>query len=255
LYAERGGNLTAQSSFNMALTATPLPAATVVLVQPDGRGRFELYLNRRPDRMDTYAGAYVFPGGRVEEDDSSAAMLALTRGVTAIEAQHKLGVDWQPETCLAYWIAAARELFEEAGIHFFCPDGGIAAGSLPEDTSRRLATKRPALQRRDIRLPELLCSEKLCCDLARLNYFFHRVTPEHYAVRFDTRFFLAVLPDSQVPLHASEEVSESLWLAPATALERAEAGKYRMMPPTLAVLRKLNAYRSWENLRDAFALP
>jgi 8-oxo-dGTP pyrophosphatase MutT (NUDIX family) len=240
---------------DMVQAATPLPAATVVLIRPDGDGRFELYLNRRPDRMDTYAGVYVFPGGRLENSDSSAAMLALTRGVTAIEAQQKLGVAWQPETCLAYWVAAARELFEEAGIHFFFPASATAADALPEDTSRRLAAKRPALQCGDIELPELLCSERLCCDLARLSYFFHRVTPEHYAVRFDTRFFLAALPDNQIPLDASEEVCESLWITPAKALERAEAGNFRMMPPTLAVLRNLNVHRNWDDLCNAFSLP
>jgi hypothetical protein len=73
-------------------------------------------------------------------------------------------------------------------------------------------------------------------------------------VRFDTRFFLAALPDRQVPLHASEEVSESIWIAPAAALQRAEAGHYRMMPPTLAVLRTLNAHRTWDELCKAFAL-
>ena len=253
--ADPAGNLKLTEIVNMAQAATPLPAATVALVRPNDGGRFELYLNRRPDRMDTYAGVYVFPGGRLENSDSSAAMLALTRGVTAIEAQQKLGVDWQPETCLAYWVAAARELFEESGIHFFLPAGATAAASLSEDTSRRLAAKRPTLQCGDIELPELLCSERLCCDLAPLSYFFHRVTPEHYAVRFDTRFFLAALPDNQIPLDASEEVSESLWITPAKALERAEAGNFRMMPPTLAVLRNLNVHRSWDDLCNAFSLP
>jgi 8-oxo-dGTP pyrophosphatase MutT (NUDIX family) len=216
----------------MVQASTPLPAATVVLVRPDDAGRFELFLNRRPDQMDTYAGVYVFPGGRVEKSDVSADVQAFTRGVTAVEARQKLGLDAEPEICLAYWIAAARELFEEAGIHLFLPAIGTATSPLSE----------------------LLCSEGLCCDLGRLSYFFHRVTPEHYRVRFDTRFFLAALPDRQVPLHASEEVSESIWIAPAAALQRAEAGHYRMMPPTLAVLRTLNAHRTWDELCKAFAL-
>ncbi len=238
----------------MAHAASPLPAATVVLVRPDATGRFEVYLNRRPDQMDTYAGVYVFPGGRVEKSDVLADVQAFTRGVTAVEARQKLGLDAEPEICLAYWVAAARELFEEAGIHLFLPALGIATSSLSDDTSRRLAAKRAALQRGEINLSELLSSEGLCCDLSRLSYFFHRITPEHYRVRFDTRFFLAVLPDHQTPLHASEEVSESLWITPAGALERAEAGDYRMMPPTLAVLRTLNAHRVWGDLCKAFAL-
>lgn len=238
----------------MANPSTPLPASTVVLVRPDGDGNFEVYLNRRPDQMETYAGAHVFPGGRVEKSDYTADMLGLTRGVTPIEAQQKLGSALEPEICLAYWVAAARELFEEVGIHFFVPYSGLAKDLLPEELSLRLLVKRPALQRGEIEFPSLLISEGLCCDVAQLSYFFHRVTPEHYAVRFDTRFYLAALPANQTPLHASEEVSESLWIAPDAALERAEAGSYRMMPPTLAVLRSLSSHRSWDELRKAFHL-
>lgn len=238
----------------MAQPTTPLPAATVVLVRPDDDGKFEVYLNRRPDQMDTYAGVHVFPGGRVEKSDYSADMLGLTRGLTPMEAQRQLGSELEPQICLAYWIAAVRELFEEAGIHFFLPANGASTDTLPPELSVRLALKRSALQRGEIDLPNLLLSEGLFCDVAQLSYFFHRVTPEHYTVRFDTRFYLAALPANQIPLHASEEVAESLWVAPNVALERAEAGNYRMMPPTLAVLRSLSSHRSWATLRHTFHL-
>lgn len=238
----------------MAEQATPLPASTVVLIRPDRENGFEVYLNRRPDQMDAYAGVHVFPGGRVEQIDSSADMLAVTRGLTPDEARQKLGSELAPELCLAYWIAAVRELFEEAGIHFFSLYGDAAKQSLPEELSARLAEKRSELQRGEITLPSLLLSEGLYCDVTQLSYFFHRVTPEHYAIRFDTRFYLAALPETQNALHASEEVSESLWIAPHAALARAEAGDYRMMPPTLAVLRNLSSHRSWDEVRKAFNL-
>lgn len=238
----------------MAQIATPQPASTVVLVRPNSDGGFEIYLNRRPDKMESYAGIYVFPGGRVEESDYSKAMIGLTRGLTPLEAQQKLGAQLRAEICLGYWVAAVRELFEEAGIQFF-----VDASSPVVDRSRKklfehLANRRAALQRGDIDLPKLLVSEQLCCDLTRLRYFFHRITPEHYAVRFDTRFYVAMLPPDQTPLHASEEVEESLWSTPQAALERGQADDFRMMPPTVAVLRSLAAYRSWDALRTAFEL-
>ena len=235
----------------MAQASIPLPASTVVLIRPDGGSHFEIYLNRRPDAMSSYAGVYVFPGGRVEASDSSAAMLRLSRGLTPQEAQQQLGGDLPAEICLAHWIAAVRELFEESGIHFFSPSNDAAR----DDLAERLASQRAALQRGQVDLASLLRSEQLYCDLARLKYFFHRVTPEHYSIRFDTRFYLAALPPDQYPLHESEEVAESLWIAPAAALARAEGGDYQMMPPTLAVLRRLNGYRSWGELSESFKLP
>jgi 8-oxo-dGTP pyrophosphatase MutT (NUDIX family) len=244
-----------KDSTEMAQVATPLPASTVVLIRPDDHGKFELYINRRPDRMDTYAGVYVFPGGRVEQSDYSTAMMGLTRGLTPREAQRKLRAEVDPEICLAYWVAAVRELFEEAGIHFFVSGNSVGAASLPDELAARVTRKRAALQQGEISLADLLSAEGLYCDVSQLSYFFHRITPEHYAVRFDTRFYLASLPANQNPLHASEEVSESLWIAPEAALERAQAGEFRMMPPTLAVLRSLSGYGSWDELRKNFNLP
>jgi len=233
----------------MSEPAIPLPASTVVLARPDGAGGFQIYLNRRPEKMDTYAGVYVFPGGRVEPGDWSAAMIGLTRGVTASEARQKLGVDLQPELCLGYWVAAVRELFEEVGIHFFYSDAA-PVGTFAD----RIGAQRAALQRGAIGLADLLSSERLCCNLAPLRYIFHRVTPEHYRVRFDTRFYLAALPVGQSPLDAADEVSESLWISPAVALERHQAGNFPMMPPTLMVLRTLSAHPTWKALQTAFDL-
>jgi 8-oxo-dGTP pyrophosphatase MutT (NUDIX family) len=226
----------------------------VVLVRPNDTGGFEIFMNRRPEKMDTYAGIHVFPGGRLEPEDYSAAMLELTQGITPAEAQQKLGGELEPERCIGHWVAAARELFEEAGIYLFAPQDGALSDSARQYLPERLAERRADLQRGDIDLAALLASERLYCDLRRLNYFFHRVTPEHYPVRFDTRFYLAALPPEQTPLHSSEEVSESFWISPTDALERSQSGAFPMMPPTIAVLRSLSVHSSWNALGEVFRL-
>jgi 8-oxo-dGTP pyrophosphatase MutT (NUDIX family) len=238
----------------MTEPATPNPASTVVLVRPDRHSGIEVFMNRRPQNMETYAGVYVFPGGSVEVDDGSEAMLSLMRGLSAAQAQELLGAELKPEFCLAHWVAAVRELFEEAGVHFFVNAKGEPLRSGQEQLLARLSEKRQALQRGDLNFLHLLQSERLHCDIARLIYFFHRITPEHYAIRFDTRFYLAALPPGQTPLHYSEEVAESLWINAEEALERAAGGKFPMMPPTLAVLRTLMEHRSWQTLSAAFGL-
>ena len=238
----------------MAQPATPLPASTVVLVRPDQADGFEILMNRRRDKIDVYAGIYVFPGGRVEKGDYSPAMLGLTQGLTASQAQQKLGGELDPELCLGHWVAAVRELFEEAGIYFFIPQNGAPSDRTRDGLPERLALQRAVLQRGAIDLASLLAAERLCCDLARLNYFFHRVTPEHYPVRFDTHFYLAALPPRQTPLQNSEEVSESLWISASEAIERSQSGNFPMMPPTVAVLRSLASHSSWNALSEAFQL-
>ena len=238
----------------MSKPAIPNPASTVVLVRPDRRGGIEVFMNRRPQNMETYAGVYVFPGGSVEADDGSEAMLSLMRGLSAAQAQELLGTELKPELCLAHWVAAVRELFEEAGVHFFVNAKGEPLLPGQEQILVRLSEKRQALQRGDLNFLNLLQSERLHCDITRLIYFFHRITPEHYAIRFDTRFYLAALPPGQTPLHYSEEVEESLWINAKEALERSAGGQFPMMPPTLAVLRTLMEHCSWQALSAAFGL-
>jgi 8-oxo-dGTP pyrophosphatase MutT (NUDIX family) len=236
----------------MTQSATPLPASTVVLVRAEEGGGVEVFMNRRPEKMATYAGVYVFPGGCVEKDDFSREMLALTHGLAPAEARAALESELDAEVCLGHWVAAVRELFEEAGIHFFV---NAAAQILDdENLSQRLAAKRQALQQGDLSLSSLLGAEQLACDLSRLKYFFHRITPEHYKIRFDTRFYLAVLPKNQTPLATSEEVAESLWVTPQAALAESESGNFPMMPPTIAVLRNLARYPACGDLCAAYRI-
>ena len=211
-------------------------------------------MNRRPEKIAVYAGKYVFPGGRVEKSDYSSDMLSLIRGLTATEARQKLGCTLDPELCLAHWVAAVRELYEEAGVHFFVAQNGDCNNRADEGLSERLASRRELLQQGAIDLASLLSAEGLFCDLARLTYFFHRVTPEQYPVRFDTHLYLAALPPHQTPLHSSEEVSESLWISADDALERSQSGDFPIMPPTIAVLRTLASHGSWTALNRAFKL-
>lgn len=211
-------------------------------------------MNRRPAHMDTYAGMYVFPGGRVEESDWSQTVLSRMRGVSPLEAQQTLGSDGRAELCLGYWVAAVRELFEEAGIHFFVNQEGDRLTTAKGALSGNLAEKRRALQQGELDFAQFLSAESLHCNLGQLSYFFHRVTPEHYPTRFDTRFYLAALPPEQEPLHASEEVAESMWIAPQEALASHERKQAPMMPPTLAVLRTLAEQGSWTALRQTYRI-
>ena len=232
----------------------PYPASTVVLARPILGGGFEIFMNRRPAQMDTYAGVYVFPGGRVEPSDWSEPMLNLIRGISADQAQQRLGSAISPEVSLGYWVAAARELFEEAGVHYFTNRQGLPLPGETAPLTGYWAQKRAALQQGKLGFAEMLAAESLYCDLGRFSYFFHRVTPEHYSTRFDTRFYLAALPSQQVPLEVSEEVDESLWILPKDALLRHQNQTFPIMPPTVAVLRMLADVPSWTALQETYRL-
>lgn len=234
--------------------ARPKNASTIILVRQDAGGQFEVFLTRRPTDMDFLAGFYVFPGGSVEEEDYSEEVLTRCCGLSAREAQAILGDHLSAELSLGHWVAAIRELFEETGVLFCVTESGDLLDMRKEELKKRLDEKRAALAKATLGFGSLLGSEKLHCDLSRPVYFFHRVTPEKYAVRYDTRFYLAKLPASQSPLFSSEEVMESLWIRPDQALRQHEKNDIPLMPPTLMVLRSLAAFGSWQKLCDQYRL-
>jgi 8-oxo-dGTP pyrophosphatase MutT (NUDIX family) len=232
----------------------PRLASTVVIARPDANGGFEILLTRRPPQMRFMGGFYVFPGGTVDDNDYSLRALERCRGLSADQAQKILGNRHSPEVALGHWVAVVRELYEEVGILLCEAESGGPIDVRGEKTKVRLELKRQAIVREELSFDEFLESEKLHCDLSRVVYFFHRVTPEFYPMRFDTRFYLATLPPHQVALQRTEEVTETLWISPDAALARADHGGFPILPPTTTVLAELAQLRTWEQMLSVYGL-
>ena len=229
-------------------------AATVVLCRPDPNGAFDVLLTRRPEHMRFLGGFYVFPGGSVHKEDSNPRVLQRCRGLMPDDAQKILGGIYDAELSLGHWIAAIRELFEEVGILLCVTESGAEVDSRDNATRRRLEQKRRQLVEGNLDFATVLESEGLFCDLSRPVYFYHRVTPEIYPIRFDTRFYLASLPAHQNPLTRSEEVTDATWIKPEQALARAHRRDFPLLPPTTTVLEDLAQFASWGKLRERFSL-
>ena len=232
----------------------PRYASTVVLLRPDEDGSFEILLTRRPPEMQFLGGFYVFPGGTVHKDDYSAKALKRCRGLSVNDAQKILGNRHEPELALGHWVAGIRELFEEVGLLLCESRSGEPIELSDETTKAKFETKRQAIMRGKLGFGEFLESEGLWCDLSRIIYFFHRVTPEFYPMRFDTRFYLASLPAHQTPLSHSEEVTHSLWIKPAEALSQVDRHDFPILPPTTTVLEDLAEIHSWDDLCARYRL-
>ena len=233
----------------------PRYASTVVLLRPDEDGSsFEILLTRRPPGMRFLGGFYVFPGGTVHKDDYSAKALERCRGLSANDAQKILGNRREPELALGHWVTGIRELFEEVGVLLCESRSGGPVELRDEMTKAKFETKRQAIVRGKLGFGEFLEAEGLWCDLSRIIYFFHRVTPEFYPMRFDTRFYLAALPAHQTPLSQSEEVTHALWIKPAEALAEVYHNDFPILPPTTTVLEDLARIHTWEELRARFRL-
>lgn len=234
-------------------TGGPKNASTVLLLRPDSKGKFEILLTRRPDEMQFLGGFYVFPGGSIEAQDRSEKVLRRCRGLSGAEAQAILGDHLGPELSLAHWVAAIRELFEEVGILLCVTGAGAAPDIRKAGTARRFEEQRRALVAGKLDFGSFLESENLVCELNLAVYFSHRITPEIYPMRFDTRFYLAALPAGQTALPRSEEVADSFWAAPDQALRESNRN-VPLLPPTTTMLHNLAAFDSWQSLCDKYQL-
>ncbi len=76
----------------------------------DGDDGLEVFMLRRNLDSDFVGGAYVFPGGAVDEADRHEDLGPVCEGRTDFEASAALGLD-PPEGGLAFWVAAIRESF------------------------------------------------------------------------------------------------------------------------------------------------
>jgi 8-oxo-dGTP pyrophosphatase MutT (NUDIX family) len=235
----------------MADPQKPKRAATVILLRPLPPTEFEVFLIRLPEGMAFLGGMHCFPGGAVTKDDYSAVMLKCCRGLTADQARKIIGAHFTPQEALGFWVGAIRELFEETGILLAVKRSGERTALKAEEDSS-LIHQRTALLAKSLSFQSLLTNEELFCDLASLAYFSQWQTPSHVPIRFDTRFFLAALPDDQSPLPTSPEVAHSLWLTPDRALNLFAKNELPMIFPTFAALRTLADFDSLERVRKEF---
>lgn len=81
-------------------------------------------------------------------------------------------------------------------------------------------------------------------DPAGLVKFSRWITPAEVKVRFDTHFFLAVLPDGAEAAPDGEECVDAAWLTPQAALDAHGRGEILLVFPTIKHLEQLARFPS-----------
>lgn len=216
----------------------PRPAATVLLVRdrPDpapGHDRLQVFLQRRVAGMAFASGMTVFPGGGVDATDVPDP--DAWRGPDPVWWAERLRCP--PELAGALVQAAVRETFEECGVLLAGPrspaTGELATGAL--------AAARADLVARRCTLGQLLADADLLLRADLLRPWARWITPEGQPRRYDTAFFVAVLPSGQQADAHTTEAVEATWWHPAVALAHGERGELQLMAPTVWNLRELAA--------------
>ncbi|MFF4843720.1 NUDIX hydrolase [Streptomyces collinus] len=212
---------------------TPRRAATVLLLKDTEAGPVVHMLRRRAS-MAFAGGAYAYPGGGVDprDDDLHVRWAGPTRAWWA----DRLGVDSGAQAIVC---AAVRETYEEAGVLLAGPDAGSVVG---DTTGDDWEADRGALVARELSFAEFLDRRGLVLRSDLLGAWTRWITPEFEARRYDTWFFVAVLPEGQRTRNASTEADRTVWIRPEEAAAGYDKGELLMMPPTIATLRQLLPY-------------
>jgi 8-oxo-dGTP pyrophosphatase MutT (NUDIX family) len=218
--------------------AVPRDAATVILLR-QAHGT-EAFLLQRTEALEFAPGAWVFPGGSVDDGDADPAIG--WAGPSPEDFASRLGTS--PERARALVCAAVRETFEESGV--------LLAGPSPTTVlqdSAALAPDRRAMLDGSVSLGELLSRRGLVVRADLLTPWARWITPEISPRRFDTWFFATALPPGQTATLAAEaepdpaESDSGTWWQPAAALDAARAGQITLLPPTAVTLAELAVHQ------------
>ena len=222
-----------------AMTTIIKPAATVILMRDAEEGGFEILMVKRSSRS-AFGSIYVFPGGKLDQEDSTPELYSYCKGMTDSEASRKLGIE---KDGLAYWIACIRECFEEVGVLLTETNDSII-----QDTFK-LNALRDKLNNQEISFKDICISEALNLRAKDIVPCAHWITPTIEPKRFDTRFFLAKVDFKQLASHDGFELTESIWITPQDALKKLEKGEMNMIIPTIENIKALVQFSS---SKDAF---
>jgi 8-oxo-dGTP pyrophosphatase MutT (NUDIX family) len=220
---------------NRTAIAPASDAATVVLVRdapntPHGRG-IEIFFVERNKSNRFVGGALVFPGGKLEANDASEAWLDyITLPRPAQASLVPFARDEAHFRALA--IAAARETLEEAAILLAVSRAGANAEPARAIADADILALRSLLRTNANALTAFLSQHDVLLDLASLHPLGRWVTPTSEPRRFDTRFFVASVPQGQCGAHDEHETVASFWASPQEALRKFNAGEVTLVPPT-----------------------
>jgi 8-oxo-dGTP pyrophosphatase MutT (NUDIX family) len=220
-----------------AAPTPPRDAATVVVLRAEPVG-FSIFMVKRHQKSAFMGGAYVFPGGKLDDADSEADIVDRTRGLAPDDAGRALGEPKHPERAIGLYVAAVRETFEEAGVLLtdFADVEALARARQRLETGERFADVVSALG--------------ATLDLDRLTPWTRWITPVVEPRRYDTRFFLARAPQGQFAAHDARETTEGAWLRPSEALAREARGEIQLPPPTLRSLEILADFHDIDAVID-----
>ena len=223
------------------ITTPPRASATVVLLRDAPQKGLEVFLLRRHTDSAVLGGAYVFPGGKLDKADSDEKVLRhLDRDPSEL-LRALAETDMKIDMAAGLYVAAIREALEECGVLYA---RARTSHALAHDEHQRALWQKQLHE--GVKFGDILASADLQLDTHHLAPWSRWITPRMPSVtskRFDTRFFVAVLPPNQTPIHDDVEAVDSIWLTPKDGLLRYWNREISMAPPQIMTLVNLLPFK------------
>ena len=215
------------------------PAATLVVFHEHvDFAHPRILMVRRSDAMKFAAGAAVFPGGRVDDDDHVVAEALLAKRGSPHAALDLVDA--------AARVAAIRETLEETGLPIGIHHGDPAQAADMVGQAQRLHAMRAGLLA-EARFSELLADAGAALDLTALSPFARWRPNFAHARVFDTRFYITRVAGDLPPLTTiAQENSGLFWDHAAGTLAAADSGDVNIIFPTRRNLERLAQYADYD---------
>ena len=217
------------------------PASTVVLVREHEREP-QVYLLKRSTGSGFFPGSYVFPGGALTLDERDWEFWQQHIDLPPDALLKAFGSGLAVAGIIAYGVAAIRETFEEAGVL-------VARKKNNWNDSFKSTRRRPPLRELDGGwFRQRVLEEDWLLSFSNLFPWSHWITPEAMVKRFDTRFFVALMPEGQECIPDDVETVHGLWVSPGKGLQANMLGEIPLSPPTLVTLHELLKFETLASL-------
>ena len=204
----------------------PIQSSTIIVIRDSAQG-IEVLMTERNPQMEFGAGALVFPGGKVETEDTRENHTIIDYVLGGLEVSK---------------ITALRELFEETGLLYAVTKvKKLVTTNIQEILVQKF---KKSLNQSGKTFAQLLRKEDLTLDLSQLLFVGHWITPEISPQRFNTKFFLTEAPTGQSLFLDKNEVVTADWLTPMQIIEREKKGTVTLMFPTKLNILKLARFKT-----------
>lgn len=218
-------------------------ASTVILVREKNHA-LEIYLLRRSTKSGFMGGVYVFPGGVVDPEDKGVDTWSSYIDSFPDQIEKQLGgTRFSKEDALGFGIAAIRETLEESGV-FIASNKGKTQKMMTDMVSYRLNKNLPRSWFRT-----RVMEENHTLLLSNLGRWSHWITPELMNKRFDTRFFIVLMPENQTCAPDNMETKHGIWISPQKALDQNLEAKIPLSPPAVVTLTEMLKFNTLDDIK------